>query len=665
MCSGEIPHFFCLQCAKMYAENELGEMRFKLTCMDQSGCKASFQHREVRRFMDVKSIKRLEMLQQQDDLQRAGIEDLAECPFCDYKAIYPPIEVNREFSCNNPDCERVSCRLCREVTHIPISCEENKKDRKLPARHAVEEAMTASLIRECPNPKCKKKIVKELGCNKMTCVCRTVMCYTCRKDITKEGYEHFAKSPYCNMHEAVDPHVLHEQEVQKAQKAEIERQRKENPNLAEEDLEVEKEKAPSAASGGNPAMDQHIHQLYARHHAAIAPQIEAARAQVNARTQALAHARAQAHAKAYNAALALGGGNGREANGPNDPAMAPRLNEIGLQVMPGHGPLEIFSKCHHLMSWTYSKRSRGFEETDDATVDEDMAAAERQARFHLQRLPPIPAGDRRRARAGELVEQLLDVFRPHQAAEQNANAQPPPLPNLMQAYRDGVLNQNLLRDLLGPDLAAARGQAPITEEQIRQRRQERDLNDRHHVAMRQRLQQARIQEERARRLARNRDERNGNAQATGIPNPVRMNIENSTAEPEAPQVPRTLGERNRGQQHALLAHNIVPILPPAMKWNRTPPNTQAAGRQTVGHENASAGPPQDRGAAQPTSSDIREQMTLLRSAQVNLRTQSAAEGQVQPPEGNGSPASTPLGRTRQRTRNEKHARRQGSIKEEP
>lgn len=52
----------------------------------------------------------------------------------------------------------------------------------------IEEALSAELIRQCPN--CLVAIVRETGCNMMVCsFCYAKMCYVCKKPI--QGYSHF------------------------------------------------------------------------------------------------------------------------------------------------------------------------------------------------------------------------------------------------------------------------------------------------------------------------------------------------------------------------------------------------------------------------------------------------------------------------------------------
>src|ERR1700710_253921 len=74
-------------------------------------------------FLDENTIIALERNEQEAVLRMAGIENLESCPFCPYAAEYPPVEVDREFRCQAPECEKVSCRLCKLESHIPKSCE--------------------------------------------------------------------------------------------------------------------------------------------------------------------------------------------------------------------------------------------------------------------------------------------------------------------------------------------------------------------------------------------------------------------------------------------------------------------------------------------------------------------------------------------------------------
>ena len=71
--------------------------------------------------------------------------------------------------------------------------------------------MTEALLRGCT--KCKAKFFKEEGCNKMTCSCGAKSCYVCRKDITKEGYNHFCQAAHCQ-HKSCGKCVLFPKESQ-------------------------------------------------------------------------------------------------------------------------------------------------------------------------------------------------------------------------------------------------------------------------------------------------------------------------------------------------------------------------------------------------------------------------------------------------------------------
>ncbi|GKT45375.1 E3 ubiquitin-protein ligase RNF216 [Colletotrichum spaethianum] len=201
------------------AENAVGQSKYELVCMSMDQCKASFSHSQRRIFLTDQLVAALDRIENEAVLRMAGIENLERCPFCPYAAEYPPVETNREFRCDNPDCQKVSCRLCKEETHIPKTCEEVARDNGIGARHEIEEAMSAALIRKCN--KCNTPFIKEMGCNKMTCTaanCRNIQCYVCSKSC---DYSHFndvnrgGKQGNCPLFDNVD--ARHNAEVQAAE----------------------------------------------------------------------------------------------------------------------------------------------------------------------------------------------------------------------------------------------------------------------------------------------------------------------------------------------------------------------------------------------------------------------------------------------------------------
>ncbi|KAK6853210.1 hypothetical protein PG995_010022 [Apiospora arundinis] len=238
-CDGETAHSFCRPCMRKQAESQIGYQKYQLTCMSMEGCEAGFSVSQRQTFLDEKLQVALDRIEQQAMLEMAGIESLETCPFCPFAMEYPPVEENREFRCANADCEIVSCRLCRKVTHIPKTCAEAAADEGHGARHTIEEAMSAAMIRRCNS--CKNPFIKQDGCNKITCTrCRTIQCYVCRQ--TVKGYDHFndatrgGKEGQCPLFDATEER--HEAEVQRAQEEMRKKVAEENPDLDNTALDI-------------------------------------------------------------------------------------------------------------------------------------------------------------------------------------------------------------------------------------------------------------------------------------------------------------------------------------------------------------------------------------------------------------------------------------------
>ncbi|KAL2132450.1 hypothetical protein VTI74DRAFT_3787 [Chaetomium olivicolor] len=266
-CNADTAHWFCRVCARAMAENAIGLSKYQLNCMSIDGCDAVLAPHQKGSFLDAKLIAALDDIEQEAVLRMAGIENLATCPFCRYAAEYPSVEVNKEFTCENEECGVVSCRLCREETHIPKSCEEAARERGHSARHKIEEAMSAAMIRKCN--KCQTPFIKENGCNKMTCTragCRNVQCYVCSASC---DYSHFdrtngaASEGKCPLFDSVEQR--HEEEVQSAMEQARKQVAEENPHVTADLLEINfsdkvKQDDQRRKAASNLANPQGIHQ---------------------------------------------------------------------------------------------------------------------------------------------------------------------------------------------------------------------------------------------------------------------------------------------------------------------------------------------------------------------------------------------------------------------
>jgi len=143
----------------------------------------------------------------------------------------------------------------------------------------IEEARTEALLRTCG--KCKVRILKEDGCNKVICTsCYAVLCDYCGEDITKVMYNHFdgegGRAPpglitvpggKCPLYDQSNQRK--DQQVDAAEKEAMAKVRSEHPELSEEDLKIKFAKVVQ-----QPICRHHVHPgLNGGNHAWIPPRI--------------------------------------------------------------------------------------------------------------------------------------------------------------------------------------------------------------------------------------------------------------------------------------------------------------------------------------------------------------------------------------------------------
>ncbi|EXJ55339.1 hypothetical protein A1O7_08266 [Cladophialophora yegresii CBS 114405] len=240
-CTAEVPHNFCFMCVEGLADTQVGMLQHEMLCMDDSGCEAQLSHEDIGRAIPITTFDRLELNQQQAEIMAANIEGLEQCPCCDYKAICGDIKEEPVYFCQNPECSRATCRRCKKDDHAPKTCEEASVDKVLSARHLVEEARSAAVIRTCR--KCGAPILKDFGCNKMGCTrCGSAFCYVCNDDITDfpgGSYNHFDPSK-CILYDEPG-YDRHEKEAIEAEKEAISKAKAIDADLDENQLRIDPE----------------------------------------------------------------------------------------------------------------------------------------------------------------------------------------------------------------------------------------------------------------------------------------------------------------------------------------------------------------------------------------------------------------------------------------
>jgi len=178
-------HMFCKDCLRRGAGVQIGDQKTQISCL--IACGSTFPLTVLQSKLSSLVFSRLLQKRQHEEIQAAGLDDLVQCPACNFAAIMPD-PTDKVVRCGNPECGKESCRLCQEDNHIPLTCDEVEKDSDVADRVRLENAMTEAMLRSCVA--CQKKFFKEDGCNKMKCECGATMCYLCRKPVP-DNYSHF------------------------------------------------------------------------------------------------------------------------------------------------------------------------------------------------------------------------------------------------------------------------------------------------------------------------------------------------------------------------------------------------------------------------------------------------------------------------------------------
>ncbi|KAJ8037441.1 hypothetical protein HOLleu_18254 [Holothuria leucospilota] len=180
-------HLFCSDCLQRYLKEAIyGQGKGNLACM-ATDCSSTFPRDQIEKSLPPDLLAKYDERCREESVHLADLEDLVRCPHCQFAATLP-LEM-KAFLC--PQCGKETCRDCQQdwKDHFGKKCEELESKSEEQLRTKYEEKLTEALIRTCH--RCKASIVKENGCNKMTCRCGAKMCYICRKP--NIDYNHFCQ----------------------------------------------------------------------------------------------------------------------------------------------------------------------------------------------------------------------------------------------------------------------------------------------------------------------------------------------------------------------------------------------------------------------------------------------------------------------------------------
>jgi len=208
-------HMFCKDCIRRGSGVQIGDQKTMIGCL--ADCKSTFSLTVLKKYLSPNIFSRLLQKQQLEEVRAAGLEDLVQCPACNFATIIPD-PLDKVVHCRNPECLKESCRLCQEENHVPLTCDEAEKAEKnkdVTDRVKVEKAMTEAMLRTCVG--CKTQFFKTQGCNHMTCVCGKEMCYVCRKDISGDKIRNHFGTGEGKCPQSSNIKKLHKDEVSKAE----------------------------------------------------------------------------------------------------------------------------------------------------------------------------------------------------------------------------------------------------------------------------------------------------------------------------------------------------------------------------------------------------------------------------------------------------------------
>jgi len=200
-------HWLCVDCVRRMASVHVRDGSVTRLICPEPGCSSTFSPLIMREVLSNEDYEKYDTMMLSKTLD--AMPDLVYCPRCEHPVLEDEGDGTHCGRC--PGCMYAFCTLCRDAYHPPsIEClNPQQKLAVLEARRVGDEKMSAEALRKyredladaaaqayvtqkgrlCPT--CGAGVVKNEGCNKMTCACGSYFCWLCGDKLSGDGYAHF------------------------------------------------------------------------------------------------------------------------------------------------------------------------------------------------------------------------------------------------------------------------------------------------------------------------------------------------------------------------------------------------------------------------------------------------------------------------------------------
>lgn len=142
-------HLFCKSCMFSFSKERLGQRISRIKCMHQSNCEMEIPFSQLKLCFPPSLVLLYERVTQSAEIAAAGLSNLEECPFCEFKCVIEN-EDERLFTCLDETCGVVSCRSCKKPVSLITNtwCLIEALNRIIFPKHVSESIPPSSMFRD-------------------------------------------------------------------------------------------------------------------------------------------------------------------------------------------------------------------------------------------------------------------------------------------------------------------------------------------------------------------------------------------------------------------------------------------------------------------------------------------------------------------------------------